>query len=424
MSKSHKIALSNGGALNVLDERLSSYYVIMMNPQLSDEVRQGANAKFNQRYAELQSEVKASLGNNPEAANMVNGKLYVAKGNSYQDDQVKVDAKNQGEFVTGTLPTPRLGEYQSAQNFVGQALSGAGNLIKENPLTAATLTATGLLGADQIAGRTLDGVKPTFDAQTDPDAPKIGKSRSFRVPQGGKGDRVLYPGNYMETNPGDLPNLTKGNYAKVVEAMPTTTPTADQLGLEGKSAEGKPLANALEAADPVAKQALNVQRFYNIESPLYEQAKQGKVTGARPKVDGNAIIESQQAQLPSSSWIKNRFKKIGNEEAQRIRANQPKNMTSALRPTEDPDAPKTKMPKGTKVGGLLAAPALTAIGYNTLVTDQANRRNLEQYEFVKNILENNGVDTATGQTLYTAEDIEEAMNMIKILQDAGAIGME
>ncbi len=89
--------------------------------------------------------------------------------------------------------------------------------------------------------------------------------------------------------------------------MPTTTPTPEQLGLEGKSAQGKPLANALEGADPIAKQALNVQRFYNIDSPLYEQTKQGAATVAKPKVDGNAIIASQQKQLPSSFWIKNRF---------------------------------------------------------------------------------------------------------------------
>ena len=117
------IALSNGGEIEVLDQVIESYYAIMMNPQLSDEVRQGANVKFNQRLQELQAEVKASLGDNPEAANMVNGKIYVAKGNTYQDGRVKVDAKNQGEFVTGTLPTPRLGEYQTSQNWVGQGLS-------------------------------------------------------------------------------------------------------------------------------------------------------------------------------------------------------------------------------------------------------------------------------------------------------------
>ena len=232
------IALSNGGEVEVVDQALDSYYVIMMNDRLSNEVRQGANLKFNQRLQELQGEVRASLGSDPRAADMVNGKIYVAKGNSYQDDQISINAKNAGEFVTGSAPP--LAEFQRESNILFDIPGGAANLVAENPLTSTALTGTGLLLADQIAGRTLDGVKPTFDAQKDPDAPNIGKSRTGRLPKGGKGDSIYNPKNYFQTNPGGLPNLTSTNYSKVLQAMPDTPVTPAQIGLEGQSAGAKP----------------------------------------------------------------------------------------------------------------------------------------------------------------------------------------
>jgi hypothetical protein len=425
------IALSNGGEVEVVDQALDSYYVIMMNDRLSDEVRQGANLKFNQRLQELQGEVRASLGSDPRAADMVNGKIYVAKGNSYQDDQISINAKNAGEFVTGSAPP--LAEFQRESNILFDIPGGAANLVAENPLTATALTGTGLLLADQIAGRTLDGVKPTFDAQTDPDAPNVGKSRSFRIPEGGtgtlipRGDSKFLPQNYFQTNPGGLPNLTSSNYSKVLQAMPDTPVTPDQIGLEGQSAGAKPLNNALQATDPNANKALNLQRFYNIESPLYTQQTQGKVTGPRVNIDGDAIVASQQKQLPSTSYIKNRFKKIGSEEVDRIRANQPKNLKNASRPTSDPDEKKkTRLPRGTglKATAALATPAIMAASYNALTTNQRNRDNQEQYDLLKNILENNAVEAGTGQRLYSPADIEEAMQLYEELLNAGAIKMQ
>ena len=420
-----KVALSNKGTLNVYDETLSSYYAIMMNPQLSDEVRQGANAKFNQRYNEVQQEVKASLGDDPRAADMVNGKTYVAKGNNYQDEQVQVNARNSGEFVTGMEP-PTMPEFQGTGNPLVTFPRGAINTITENPTASTIAGITGAIAADQIAGRSLDGIKPNLEGQTS--GIKYGKNTEFRMPEGGKGDRRINPANYIQRTDGGLPNLTKSNYGKVAGEMPTTTPTPGELGLEGKSANNKGLKNALEAADPATKQALNIQKNYNIDSPLYEQQKQGKVTGPRPSVDGNAIIASQQKQLPSTSWVKNRFKKIGAEranEAAKVRAGQPKGLGNADRPTTDVDKPKTKLPATGRLAtaGILT-PIIGGLGYNALSTQLTEMENREQYDFLRSILEENGVDTGTGKKLYTPEDIEEAMRLYEELSNAGAIKMQ
>ena len=451
--KNAVVKLSNGGEIEVLDQALESYYAIMTNEQLSNEVRQGANVKFNQRYSKIQEEVKASLGGDPRAADLINGGIYVAQGNQFKTKGINVDAKNQGEFVQGKyvqktdpntgevfrefeagMAPPPVSEFQGTGNPLVTFPRGAINTITENPTASIIAATTGALTADQIAGRSLDGIKPNLEGQTSkwsPDNPegiKYGKNTEFRVPEGGKGDSKFNPKNYIRRTDGGLPNLTRANYGKVAGVMPTTTPTPEELGLEGKSANNKGLKNALEAADPATKQALNIQKNYNIESPLYEQQKQGKVTGPRPSVDGNAIIASQQKQLPTTSWVRNRFKKIGAEranEAAKVRAGQPKGLSNADRPTTDVDKPKTKLPTTGKLAkaGILT-PIIGGLGYNALSTQLTEMENREQYDFLRSILEENGVDTGTGQKLYTPEDVEEAMRLYEELSNAGAIKMQ
>ena len=332
------------------------------------------------------------------------------------------------------MAPPPVSEFQGTGNPLVTFPRGAINTITENPTASIIAATTGALTADQIAGRSLDGIKPNLEGQTSkwsPDNPegiKYGKNTEFRVPEGGKGDSKFNPKNYIRRTDGGLPNLTRANYGKVAGVMPTTTPTPEELGLEGKSANNKGLKNALEAADPATKQALNIQKNYNIESPLYEQQKQGKVTGPRPSVDGNAIIASQQKQLPTTSWVRNRFKKIGAEranEAAKVRAGQPKGLSNADRPTTDVDKPKTKLPTTGKLAkaGILT-PIIGGLGYNALSTQLTEMENREQYDFLRSILEENGVDTGTGQKLYTPEDVEEAMRLYEELSNAGAIKMQ
>ena len=435
--KNAVVKLSNGGEIEVLDQALESYYAIMTNEQLSNEVRQGANVKFNQRYSKIQEEVKASLGGDPRAADLINGGIYVAQGNQFKTKGINVDAKNQGEFVQGKyvqktdpntgevfrefeagMAPPPVSEFQGTGNPLVTFPRGVINTITEYPTASTIAGITGALAADQIAGRSLDGIKPNLEGQTS--GIKYGKNTEFR--------KTINPKNIIQRTDGGLPNLTRANYGKVAGVMPTTTPTPGELGLEGKSANNKGLKNALEAADPATKQALNIQKNYNIESPLYEQQKQGKVTGPRPSVDGNAIIASQQKQLPTTSWVRNRFKKIGAEranEAAKVRAGQPKGLSNADRPTTDVDKPKTKLPTTGKLAkaGILT-PIIGGLGYNALSTQLTEMENREQYDFLRSILEENGVDTGTGQKLYTPEDIEEAMRLYEELSNAGAIKMQ
>ena len=55
---------------------------------------------------------------------------------------------------------------------------------------------------------------------------------------------------------------------------------------------------------------------------------------------------------------------------------------------------------------------------NTTKTKGCNQ-NL--YNRLQTVLEQNKVDTASGQPLYSDQDVQEALQLIQMLQDSGAI---
>jgi len=415
-----KIALSNGSFVEVVDETLQRLLDEVYDESLPADQRRLANEKLIARHDQIKADMLADLGGDPKAVELISGKTYVAKGNRHGN----IDTKNSGEFVTGQADVPALPQYESAGSWhpgvwAGKTIEGVANFVQNNPLLATAATGTGVIALDRLAGSSIDGIKPTLDAQSDPNAPNTGKSRSLRMPKGGS---VVNPDNFIETKQAGLQNLTTANDGKVLEAMPTTAPTLPELGYKkvGKKQTAN-YAKAMENADEATRKTQNLGKYYDVTNPIYEQNELGSKTTMRKPIDGNALIAQQQKSLPSPSYLVNRFRELGKMDMEGIKEVMPRGMKRPARVTEDPKV-ETKIPKtGIKAAGVLAAPSLLATAYGTHKYYQNQRRNQNLYNRLQTVLEQNKVDTASGQPLYSDQDVQEALQLIQMLQDSGAI---